>query len=95
MVIPFNAVEHIIFYLSYALGLVFIWKVLQDIFYRLSTKQIDYSLLLNFGIVFFILIMPLSYQVWEKYLVIVLPIILLRMMLRFERSKELSLDVSQ
>jgi hypothetical protein len=95
MVIPFNAVEHIIFYLSYALGLAFIWKVLQDIFYRLSTKQIDFSLLLNFGIVFFILIMPLSYQVWEKYLVIVLPIILLRMMLRFERSKELSLDVSQ
>ncbi len=90
MVIPINAVEHIIFYLSYALGLAFIWKVLQDIFYRLSTKQMNYSLLLNFGIIFFILIMPLSYQVWEKYLVIVLPIILLRMILPFEKEYKLS-----
>ena len=94
MVIPINAVEHIIFYLSYALGLAFIWKVLQDIFYRLSTKQMNDILLLNFGIIFFILIMPLSYQVWEKYLVIVLPIIFLRMILPFKGNTKLVLGTS-
>ncbi len=47
----------------------------------------DYGHFLTLAVICFIILMPLSYQVWEKYLVMVLPFILVRLMMIWQMQK--------
>ncbi len=68
-------IEHIIFYFFFVLGLGLLWCISMNLYDRFSNKEIDYNLFTEIAYLCFLLIMPFSYQVWEKYLIIVLPII--------------------
>ena len=48
---------------------------------RMKTGEWDFGHFLTLSVIVFLLIMPFSYQVWEKYLVVVLPFILLRLLM--------------
>ena len=48
---------------------------------RMKTGEWDFGHFLTLTAVVFLVIMPFSYQVWEKYLVVLLPFILLRLLL--------------
>jgi hypothetical protein len=40
----------------------------------------DLRLLLTITLISFIVIMPFSYQVWEKYLILILPFLVIRLL---------------
>ena len=48
---------------------------------RMKTGEWDFGHFLTLTAVVFLVIMPFSYQVWEKYLVVLLPFILLRLLM--------------
>ena len=48
---------------------------------RMKNGEWDFGHFLTLTVIVFLVIMPFSYQVWEKYLVVVLPFILLRLLM--------------
>ena len=74
-------IEDIIFYITFILGLPILIFVVKDIFYKLQEQSPDFSLLLDLTIITFLLIMPISYLVWEKYFLLLLPLATVRILL--------------
>ena len=74
-------IEDIIFYITFILGLPILILVVKDIFYKLQEQSPDFSLLLDLTIITFLLIMPISYLVWEKYFLLLLPLATVRILL--------------
>jgi len=74
-------IEDMIFYSTFILGLPILIFVVKDIFYKLQEQSADFSLLLDLAIITFLLIMPISYLVWEKYFLLLLPLATVRILL--------------
>ncbi len=55
---------------------------------RMRTGEWDFGHFLTLTVIVFLIIMPFSYQVWEKYLVAVLPFILLRLLMMIGTYKK-------
>ena len=55
---------------------------------RMKRGEWDFSHFLTLTVIVFLVIMPFSYQVWEKYLVVVLPFVLLRLLLLISTYRE-------
>jgi hypothetical protein len=85
-VIPSYTIEHIVFYVFFVLGSGFLWKIFTDLYDQYIKKQFDFYFFLKIGIYSFLLVMPFSYQVWEKYLIVVLPLIFITLFERKENS---------
>jgi len=51
------------------------------VLYKLRERSPDFSLLLDLTIIAFLLIMPISYLVWEKYFLLLLPLATVRILL--------------
>lgn len=73
--------ENFFLWLMFLSGLILIANMIYTDFKRFKQGYWDYGHFLTLSVIFFLLIMPFSYQVWEKYLIIVLPFIILRLML--------------
>lgn len=86
-ILQFPALISFTLWLFFWLGLIFLSLIIKEDYERLKTGIWDYGHFLTLGFLFFLLIMPLSYQVWEKYLIIVLPFVLLRLMMLNFRNK--------
>jgi len=71
--------EHIIFFIAFWLSLPVLYRILQDGYQRWQRRQLDFGLLLDLSIVLFLIIMPFSYVVWEKYFIPIIPIAALQM----------------
>ncbi len=52
-------------------------ELLKNIYQQFKTKSIDKEIIFTLLWVLFLLIMPFSYQVWEKYLTMILPFLIL------------------
>ena len=75
-------------WLFFWIGLIFLSLIIKEDYKLLKEGVWNYGHFLTIAVLLFFLIMPFSYQVWEKYLIIVLPFILLRlMMLMFQNKK--------
>lgn len=75
-----------ILYLFFSLGL-WILIILVKMDYNLLTAgNISPALLFSLCIYIFLIVMPFSYQVWEKYLTMVIPVLLLRISLIRQRK---------
>jgi len=73
--------EHIILGGFFYCGLITLANVIFYDFKRLQKGVWDYAHFLTLSVICFLLVMPFSFHVWEKYLVIVLPFILLRLIM--------------
>lgn len=54
---------------------------IEDTYRRLSRRLIDLPLLLDLALFSFLIIMPWSYFVWEKYVLLLVPIVIIRILL--------------
>lgn len=57
---------------------------------RMGSGECDFGCFLTLSVILFLLIMPFSYQVWEKYLVVVLPFALLRLLMMIGTGRKSS-----
>ena len=87
IVFPNYTAEHLVFYFFFVFGLIFLWTVLKDIVLQIKRRVTGQSLFLNLAIVSFLLIIPFSYQVWEKYLLVLIPVLMLRFLMPFSYKK--------
>ena len=70
--------EHAVFFVGFAGGVVVIVQVVGDAIMRWWRGDIDFQFFLDLNIVLFLAVMPLSYLHWEKYFIPLMPVLLLR-----------------
>jgi hypothetical protein len=68
-----------VFYLLWLGGLHVAAFLVRDTVKKIAESRIDPMLLLNLAFVGFLVVMPFSYQVWEKYLLPLVPVLALRL----------------
>ncbi len=73
--------EQIVFYISFLFGLIILYQIVIDLIRRIQNKLFDFEFFLNTTIISFLMIMPLSYLVWEKYFLPILPVLALKLVL--------------
>jgi hypothetical protein len=73
--------ENVLLWLLFLCGLVLLANIVCLDVRRFRHGEWDYGHFLTLAAISFLIIMPFSYQLWEKYLVAVLPFIMLRLML--------------
>lgn len=59
------------------MGLWFVYKVTCRFWRKIKTKTTNWFSFGEMTILFYLLIMPFSYQIWEKYILILLPSIII------------------
>jgi hypothetical protein len=74
-------VEDFIFYIAFFFGLPIIIFIVRDIYFRWQEKKVTFPLFLDLSVVLFLIIMPFSYLCWEKYFLLVLPLVTMRIIL--------------
>lgn len=84
-------IEHLVLWLFFWLGLGLMIYLIKIEIHRYLMNKWDFRQFLTLATVVFILIMPLSYQVWEKYLIMVLPFIILRLLILKCKDNQLEL----
>ncbi len=77
----FNILETILLWALFWCGLLVICNLIYQDYRQFRNGGWDYRHFLTTAVVCFLLIMPFSYQVWEKYLIIILPFIMLRLVI--------------
>lgn len=87
-VAPDPSVVHLVFFMSFLAGVHLVWYLACYAISNILARRIEFSVFLDVTIIMFLVIMPFSYQVWEKYFIPALPIIVaLRLLLM--RSAEI------
>lgn len=72
MILPDAFSEHLVLYFFFLLGLLALAFLFYGSIKKVMKKNTDYIVFLDLSIISFLLIMPFSYQVWEKYLIVIL-----------------------
>lgn len=70
-----------VFCLSFLMAMPVLLKLARDCYARMRRHVHDMALFLDLGILAFFAVMPFSYLSWEKYLMPLLPLLILRVML--------------
>ena len=76
-----HLVEHTIFFVFFCSGLPIIYYLVKDCYTKWKNKELHFPLFLNLSILSFLIIMPFSYQTWEKYLLPIIPLLSIRILL--------------
>jgi 4-amino-4-deoxy-L-arabinose transferase-like glycosyltransferase len=79
--LPISAVEHAFFLVLFILGITVLACIVRDGWMRMKQGDATFALFLDISVVFFYLVMPFSYQNWEKYLLPLLPIFFMRLLM--------------
>ncbi|MFC1693445.1 ArnT family glycosyltransferase [Candidatus Latescibacterota bacterium] len=74
-------VEHTIFFVFFCLVLPVIYFLVKDCYTKWKNKELHFPLFLDLSILSFLIIMPFSYQNWEKYLLPLIPLLSIRILL--------------
>jgi hypothetical protein len=82
-----GAVEHAVLWAASALGIWLLLVFLRDDARLWRRSKLSPGTPLSLAVYLFLLIMPFSYQIWEKYLLLVLPFAAVRFMLLPEAGK--------
>ncbi len=75
---------HTVFFFACCLALPIVFQILHDCYLSIRRKDYGFSFFLDLSILAFLLIMPFSYYVWEKYFLPVVPLAAIRI-LQFRR----------
>jgi hypothetical protein len=86
-IVGHSVFQHLIFGILFFVGIVVVLNVIEDAYYWVKCRSCQYEFFLDFMLFGFLLVMPFSYQLWEKYLIHVLPFLALRLLL-WRYSKE-------
>jgi hypothetical protein len=70
-----------VFFICFFMGLAMAAHIVMDLFRRYKSRKTDYIMFLDMAILAFLAIMPLSFMVWEKYFLLVLPLLCARVLL--------------
>lgn len=70
-----------VFFISFFLGLVVTACIVIDLFKRCRDRNHDYAMFLDMAILAFLAVMPLSFMLWEKYFLLILPLVCTRILL--------------
>ncbi len=73
--------EWIPFFVAFWLSLPILFSIVKDAVQRCISKDHGLTFFLDLSITSFLVIMPFSYLVWEKYFLMVMPLLLIRMLL--------------
>ena len=71
----------LIFYSGFLLALPVVIKIVLNVYNSLKDKVYDQMLMLDFSIISFMIIMPFSYMHWEKYFLLIMPMMVMRFLL--------------
>ena len=77
----------IILYLFFSIGILLIMIIIKDDTIAIKSKNYPHFLLYSLIFYIFLVVMPFSYQVWEKYLVLIIPVLALRFGLLVQNSR--------
>ncbi len=66
--------EDIVFFLSFILGLPIVIGIMRDCYIRWKFNDLAFLFFVDLSILMFLVIMPFSYLVWEKYFLPVVPL---------------------
>jgi len=80
---------HIVFYFTYLMSLPVLFTFISSVFADIKQKRIGLRFLFAVALLFFLLVMPFSYLVWEKYFIPVLPVVLFLIMCDFNDEKRI------
>lgn len=84
------SLEQFVLWIFCAAGLITLFTIIWTDVKRMKSGEWDFGHFLTLTIIVFLIIMPFSYQVWEKYLVAVLPFIILRMLMLISTYRKIS-----
>ncbi len=73
--------EQLVLYLSFLLGLPLVIALVKDCYRRWERGNLEFVLFLDLTIMAFFILMPSSYLNWEKYILLVLPVMVLQILL--------------
>lgn len=76
--------EDVVFYVAFLLGLPVLLSILSDFWKRLNAHDFHLAFFFDLSIILFLIIMPFSYLVWEKYFLPVIPLAALHIFLTNE-----------
>ncbi len=80
-ILGFRLWDQIPFFVLFFFGLPIILFIIRDIYRKLKFKEIDYMVFLDLPVLSFLFLMQLSYQVWEKYFLPIIPILAIRILM--------------
>jgi len=78
--------EHILFFIFFFLGLPIVLAMIKDCYQRIKSPDLDFLLFIDLAILTFLLIMPFSYLVWEKYFLPVVPLAAIYLLLKYRKK---------
>jgi hypothetical protein len=81
LALPGPTAEHVVLFVCFVLGLPLVIRIVRDGWSRAVGGHADFTLFLDLSVVLFLLLMPLSYQTWEKYLLPLLPVLFIRLLM--------------
>ena len=73
MIMPSVAAERIFFWLVFFVSLILVYRLGRELFRAFKFKECNNNTVFILAIFVFLLMMPFSYQVWEKYLLPLIP----------------------
>ncbi|MCK4606503.1 MAG: hypothetical protein KAU35_04310 [candidate division Zixibacteria bacterium] len=76
-----SVLVHVVFSVAFCFGVPIVWYCARDSYQKIRKAQFDLPLFLNLSILAFLVIMPFSYQEWEKYLMPLVPLATARILL--------------
>ena len=76
-----DTITHVLLCLTFAAGIPVLLYFVRSTWRRLRRRRFDLALQLDLAILAFLVIMPFSYQLWEKYLIPLIPLVSIRLML--------------
>lgn len=86
-----NTAENLFFYTSFVCGLILIYHIILTLIEQIRKLNYDFILFADLSILMFLVVMPFSYQVWEKYILLILPLVYVRMLSPFNAAESDSL----
>lgn len=76
-----QGLEHVILFVFFWAGLPVVFFFAKDFYNKLRQGPVDFALFVDTAMLFFLLLMPFAFQVWEKYFMPIIPLALIRLLL--------------
>lgn len=88
-----DRITHVVFYFSYLLSLPVLFTFLYSVVSDIKQKRLGLRFLCVATLLFFLLVMPFSYLLWEKYFLPVLPVVVFLIFNDYRKSEKFSIQL--
>lgn len=84
-----DSMVHVVFYFAYLMSLPVLFTFISSAYSDFKQKRIGLRFLFTATLLFYLLVMPFSYLVWEKYFIPVLPVVVFLIMNDFRKEEKI------